>query len=72
MSNLTRTQAKVLAFLLSYAKRHGRPPTRLEIVSEFGWSSMNSAQQQLLRLEKKGFIRLVPIIARGIEIVRKS
>ena len=68
MINLTPRQAEVLGFVKAYAKENGCPPSRLDISSEFGWSSPNAAECHLRALAKKGEIFLTPGIARGIRI----
>lgn len=66
---LTMQQTKVLGFVESFLKDKGYPPTRKEIMEHFDWGSVNSAQEHLIFIEKKGYIRLDPNVQRGIVIL---
>ena len=71
MNNLTRQQREVLKFVKLYAAKNGMPPTRMEISEGFGWKSANAAQQHLVLIERKGYIRLLDKgKARGIAIIK--
>jgi len=71
MEPLTPVQTTVFRFLKSYAKKHGYPPTRAEIASNFEWSSDNAAQQHLMELARKGYIRRAAKgIARGLVLLK--
>ncbi len=69
MVKLTSSQARVMAFIRSFSKQYGFPPTRGEIAQHFKWASINSATQQIGLIAKKGHIKLIPGIARGIVIL---
>lgn len=58
MDELTPKQREVFKFLKAYAKANGMPPTRSEIAAGFGWKSLNAAQQHLVLIARKGYIRL--------------
>ncbi len=66
---LTERQAEVLAFLKSYAKANGMPPTRKDIAEHFGFESAAASQDHLVKLFQRGHIKLLPNIARGIVIL---
>ena len=66
---LTSTQKKVLDFLINHTKDKGFPPTLREIGSHFGLIGPKAPQKTLAILERKGFIRRVPGVSRGIEIM---
>jgi repressor LexA len=66
---LTDAQQGVLDYIVQYRNSKGWPPTRGEIAKHFGWDSSNAATQHLRLIEKKGYIRLVPMISRGIEVL---
>ncbi len=68
MNRLTEIQCEVLEFILQEAGEKHLPPTHREIAGYFGWSSNAAAKCHLLALEKKGFIRTLTRISRGIEI----
>ena len=63
---LTRRQQEILDFIVDSKARDGFPPTRAEIVRQFGFKSPNAAQCHLRALADHGAIQLVPGTARGI------
>lgn len=67
---LTEIQNDVLDYIKTYVDAEDSAPTRTEISSAFGWKSPNAAECHLRAIAKKGYIRLVPGISRGIRIVR--
>lgn len=69
MSDLTPTQANVLTFIRNFTAGNGYPPTRAEISRNFGWASVNAAQEHLDALVKKGAIRVAKGLARGIAVL---
>lgn len=68
MNQITNIQAEVLKFILMEIVKKSRPPSHREIASYFGWSSNAASECHLLALEKKGFIRTLTRISRGIEV----
>ncbi|MGN7614103.1 transcriptional repressor LexA [Magnetococcales bacterium HHB-1] len=66
---LTPTLEKSLRFIHEFIMLHGFPPTAREIAEEKG-IHQQSAREQLVQLEKKGYIRRTPKQARSIEILR--
>lgn len=71
MSELTPKQAKILAFIREYVAKNQMPPTREEIGKRFKFSRQ-AAQCHLDAIQKKGAIRLVPAIGRGIQVLASS
>lgn len=69
MEKLTDVQAKVLRYVKRAQKEKQSPPSRTEIARHFGWASVNAAQDVLKALERKGYIRLSPGVARGIYVL---
>lgn len=65
---LTAKQKKVFDFLTEYTKEHGYPPTVREIGKHFNFL-WPAARNYLRILEKKGLIKVNPLISRGIEIL---
>lgn len=63
-----RATEKVLSFINKHQKRHGFPPTRVEICEHMGWSSTNSASYHINKLIKSGAIKVQPMVARGITL----
>lgn len=68
MKDLTPEQNRIFAFLVDCVKRLGAPPTIREIAVKFGYRSINNVRQHLRLIARKGYIRLQPGRARGIEI----
>jgi len=69
MQELTLLQKKVLSFIIKCQKNQGIPPTIREISTYFNFKSTNNARQHLRLIERKGYIRVLPGKARGIEVV---
>jgi len=65
---LTKTQAKVLAFVEQASAQDGRPPTMREVADHFGWSSTSTAQQHLAALETKGHLSRTPNSPRSLRV----
>lgn len=65
---LTTKQARILAFIKKYQKKHGYPPTRAEIAGHYGvyWNAITG---HLGFIEKKGYIRVLPNTARGLVVL---
>jgi repressor LexA len=70
MQELTLSQKRVLSFITKRQKNQGSPPTIREIAEHFGYKSTNNARQHLRLISRKGYIRLIPGKARGIEVIR--
>lgn len=68
MDVLTRRQSQVLDLIRRHIADRGAPPTRVEISRQLGFSSANAAEAHLRALARKGFIRLMPGISRGIQL----
>jgi len=67
---LTDKQQAIFDYVRLYLRTNGMPPTRKEIATRFRFDSLNSAQQHLRAIEKKGYIRLLNSgISRGIQIL---
>lgn len=54
---LTPKQKQVLAFILEYQAKHSYAPTQQEIAREFGFSSLGTVQNYLVRLERQGLLK---------------
>ena len=66
---LTPRQTDILTFIRASLESRGAPPTRAEIVTEFGFASPTAADDHLKALARKGVIELVPGAARGIRLL---
>ena len=65
---ITEVQKEILNFLIEQKSGRGMPPTLAEIAGYFGYKNRATVQQHLAALEKKGFIKRNPRLARGIEL----
>lgn len=72
MKELTGRQREVYEFILSYMEDMRRPPTIREIGEHFGMKSTGTVRDNVVALERKGFIRQRPRSARGIELVQRE
>ena len=68
MHGLTSRQGQVLAFIRDHLRDTGYPPTRSEIAHHMGFRSVNSAEEHLRALARKGAIEMAPGTSRGIRI----
>lgn len=69
---LTEKQQIALSWIESYVDENGFSPSRNEICVHMGYKSPNAAQCLLNALEKKGFIKIQRVKARGITLLNKS
>ena len=67
--SLTEKQAKVLSFVSNHINTVGFPPTVRQVASYFGVSA-KAAHDHMRAIAKKGYLRLFPGSARGMEVVR--
>lgn len=67
-SNLTERQREILDFIRATLETEGRPPTRAEVCTAFGFRSPNAAESHLRALAAKGAILLEEGRARGIRL----
>lgn len=65
---LTHRQSEILEFIRSTLSEAGRPPTRAEVCTAFGFRSPNAAESHLRALAAKGAITLEDGCARGIRL----
>ena len=67
-NSFTPKQGQYLAFIHLYTRLHRRPPAKADIQQYFRVSPP-SVHQMVLTLERAGFIRRQPRIARSIEVL---
>jgi len=67
---ITARQRRVLDYIASYFEANHEPPTMAEIGRQFGMTSLASVHNVLSILEREGFIRRIPNVSRGIEVVK--
>ena len=68
-TDLTEKQARVLAFITQGIRDQGYPPTFQELAQELGLTEKN-ARDYVLVLERKGYLRRQPNVARGITLLK--
>ncbi len=66
--SLTEKQAKILTFVKQHIEAVGFPPTIRQIASYFSVSA-KAAHDHLRAIAKKGYLRLFPGSARGMELI---
>lgn len=66
MEPLTSKQQRVLSAIREFSTQKARMPTRQELASILGFKSVNSIQQYLSTLEKKGYIEIEKNRTRGM------
>jgi repressor LexA len=71
MRDLTKRQAEVLDFISRFTREKGFPPTVRELASHLDLAGPRGAAKHLEALERKGWIRRLPGISRGLEIVQE-
>ena len=66
--SFTEKQGQYLAYIYAYTRLHRRPPAEADMQQYFRVSPP-SVHQMVLTLERAGFIRRNPRIARSIELL---
>jgi len=66
---ITARQRRVLDYIRHYFDLHQEAPTIAQIGKQFGMTSSASAHNVVAILEREGFIRRIPNVSRGIELV---
>jgi repressor LexA len=70
MSPLTPKQKNILDFIQAYADREGYPPSQQEIARTFGFRSLGTVQNYLVRLEREGLLSRDWNARRGLRVLR--
>jgi len=69
---VTARQRQVYEFISRYQDVHNQPPTIAEIGKQFHMSSPASVHSILSALEREGFIKRIPNVSRGIELIKQQ
>ena len=69
---LTERQGQVLEIVRRHLRVRGVPPSRSELARELNVKRQSTVDQQLNALAKKGWVRLLPGIERGIQLLREG
>lgn len=65
---LTKTQRRILDYLVERKALNQLPPTLADIARHFGYKNRATVQQHLQALAKKNYINKSPKLSRGIEL----
>jgi len=71
-THLTPKQKEVLDFIHSFSEEHGYSPSQQEIASHFGFKSLGTVQNYLVRLERQGILRKTLNARRGAQVVSQA
>ena len=66
---LTKKQERVLRFIVDFREKNEVSPTRGEIAKAIGSKWPNAGAEHVKLIEKKGWIRLLPIGRRNIVVI---
>lgn len=69
-SGLTPKQKQVLDFILEYLTKYSYSPSQKEIADHFGFKSLGTVQNYLVRLERQGILRKPWNAKRAMEVAR--
>lgn len=69
---LTDKQQKILVFLSQYTEEHGYAPSRQEIATNFGFSSLGTVEDYLKALESGGFVQRSSGGRRNLTVLSKE
>src|SRR6188508_1662699 len=69
---LSKRQQEIYDFVVSYAAKHGYPPTVREIGEEVGLASPSTVHAHLANLERAGMLRRDPTKPRALEVVGRE
>ncbi|PWU68778.1 transcriptional repressor LexA [Gracilibacillus dipsosauri] len=72
MTNLSKRQEQILAYIKEQVDLKGYPPSVREIGQAVGLASSSTVHGHLARLEKKGYIRRDPTKPRAIEVLTQE
>ncbi|MFC4387539.1 transcriptional repressor LexA [Gracilibacillus marinus] len=72
MTNLSKRQEEILAYIKEQVDLKGYPPSVREIGQAVGLASSSTVHGHLARLEKKGYIRRDPTKPRAIEVLTQE
>ena len=69
---LAERQGKALQAIRRHVKRHGMPPSRSELGKALDIGAQAGVERVLSALSKKGWVRLLPRVDRGIRLLREG
>lgn len=69
---LTDKQKKILDFITAYSEENGLAPSRQDIASHFGYSSLGTVEDYLKALENNGFLSRASGAHRNLTVISKD
>src|ERR1700733_15326561 len=69
---LSPRQQQILRLISQFMKRHGLPPTRADLARALRLRNRQGIDQHLRAIERKGYLKLEPGIARGVRVLRSA
>ena len=69
---LSNRQREVLDIIRRHVRSRGVPPSRSELAREMGVKGQATVDQQLNALQRKGWLRLLPGVERGMQLLREG
>ena len=69
MSPLTPKQKAVYDYISNFTHSRGYPPSQQEIASAFGWRSLGTVQNYLVRLVREGVLEKNWNAKRGLKLI---
>lgn len=67
---LTKTQNLIFEFIKGFIDENSYSPTSKDIQKRFDFKSVNAAFEHLKWIEKKGYIKRTPNVARSIVVLQ--
>lgn len=68
MKNLTKRQKEILDLIKNFIKEHDYAPSYREIAENFGYKSVATVAQHIESLNRKGYLRKDPNMARSLQL----
>lgn len=69
--DLTDAQRRVLVAMIAYQREHGISPSLRDLIGALGFASTNSVTGHIVALQRCGYVRMIPRVARGIVLTEK-
>ncbi len=69
LAMITPKQKKILNFIENFQSKKGFAPSQKEIAKHFGYQSLGTVQNYLVRLQRHGFLRKNWNAKRGIQLL---
>ena len=70
MSPLTPKQKALYDYIVSFSDKNGYPPSQKEMAKAFGWSSLGTVQNYLVRLVREGVLTKDWNAKRGLKVIQ--